>query len=550
MKLDIHRLNDQFRSIRQRHWVGYLSAIVLVAFALGVRLRLQPLFQGFPFLTFIPTIVVIAVICGWRAGVLAALLGGVASWQFLFPPSFFNTPGLLIGMTFYSLTSLIVISLAAAMHFVLDELQASDRHRQQINVELEHRVRERTAELEESNRCLLTEMHSRVQAEAQVRQLQKMEAVGQLTGGIAHDFNNMLAIIIGSLDLARRGMQRDEREEVLRALQRATKGAQRAADLTARLLAFSRQAPLEPKVVDANALLAGMSELLGTTLGAGIRVETALGDHVWPLFADALQLENAIINLCVNSRDAMPSGGRLILSTASTSFAELADAVHAGKDQHPGDYVVIGISDTGKGMSPEIKARAFDPFFTTKETGKGSGLGLSQVYGFVRQSGGHVRLHSVPGEGTLVQLYLPRHIGELVDQPAPMPTPAAAEKQTAGNVVLVVDDEADVRAIAAVALREEGYDVIEASDARHALSLLAANDSIDLLLTDVVMPDMSGRALADQAMARWPRLKVVFMSGYDQQAAMNEGNLAPGASLLKKPFTLDELASRVRAALI
>ncbi|HEV7384975.1 MAG TPA: CHASE3 domain-containing protein, partial [Phenylobacterium sp.] len=322
--------------------------------------------------------------------------------------------------------------------------------------------------LEAANRELAAEAVSRVAAEAQVRQMQKMEAVGQLTGGIAHDFNNMLAIIIGSLDVAKRRLAHDlARAETC--IDNALEGAQRAAQLTSRLLAFSRQQPLAPRVLDANKLVGGMSEMLRRSMGEQLRVETVLAGGLWASFADPGQLENAVLNLCVNARDAMPDGGRLTLETGN---AHLDDAYASQHDEvAPGQYVMVSVSDTGAGMPPEVAERAFDPFYTTKGVGRGTGLGLSQVHGFVKQSGGHVKIYSEPGVGTTVKLYLPRSQSAVQ---AAGPAAASTEQLRAvgEEIVLVVEDEERVRHLSVDALRDLGYTVVQASDAGQALAVL------------------------------------------------------------------------------
>ncbi len=391
-------------------------------------------------------------------------------------------------------------------------------------------------------------MAGRDEAEARVRHLQKMESIGQLTGGIAHDFNNMLAIIIGSLDMAEHRMSSDP-GRARKFLEDAREGAELAARLTARLLAFSRQQPLSPKPVDVSALVARMRELLARALGEQVAVETIVQGDVWNCLIDPPQLESAILNLAVNARDAMPEGGRLIIETGNVSLGE-AYARHR-QEVKPGDYVMISVSDSGSGMAPDVIERAFDPFFTTKEVGKGTGLGLSQVYGFIKQSGGHVALYSEEGEGTVVKLYLPRLI-EIEDMPRRdpcAPTPARLERARGGEVVLVVEDEEKLRHFSTEALTELGYTVLAVPDGPAALDLLAARRDVALLFTDVVMPGMNGRELADAACALIPGLRILYTTGYTRNAVVHNGVLDEGVSLLAKPFTLAELATRVRSAI-
>jgi len=381
------------------------------------------------------------------------------------------------------------------------------------------------------------------QAEAALRQSQKMEAVGHLTGGIAHDFNNMLSVVIGSLDLLQHRLPEDAPER--RHAANAMEAADRAAMLTQRLLAFARQQPLDPRPVNANLLVEGMSELLRHAIGPDIRLEVLTADDLWPTLVDGNQLENAILNLAVNARDAMPGGGRLTIETDNASLDRRYAAAHP--DMEAGDYVAITVSDSGTGMPPEVAARAFDPFFTTKQVGQGTGLGLSQVYGFVKQSGGHVAIYSEPGRGTGVKIYLPRLAAgsgwtEAAKTPASLPTGRQ-------ELVLLVDDELAVRQVTAEALHELNYRVLEADGAGAALAMLAAHGDIALLLTDVVMPQTDGRSLAEEARRRRPGLKVLFTTGYSAAAAQHNGATGPDAPLLGKPYTLAELGRRLRQVL-
>ena len=400
--------------------------------------------------------------------------------------------------------------------------------------------------LADANARLLEEAASREAAEAQVRQVQKMQAVGQLTGGIAHDFNNMLAIVIGSLDLAKRRLHRDvARAEAC--IDSALEGANRAAQLTARLLAFSRQQPLDPRVLDVNKLVGGMSEMLRRTIGENLRVETVLAGGLWRTFADPAQLESAIVNLCVNARDAMPEGGKL---TIETTNAHLDDGYASQNDDvAAGQYVMISVSDTGMGMPPEVIERAFDPFYTTKGAGRGTGLGLSQVHGFVKQSHGHVKIYSEPGVGTTIKIYLPRQTGE--EQAIDVQARPAGELPHAsdGEIVLVVEDDERVRHMSVDVLRELGYTVVQASDAAQALTVLALQPRVDLLFTDVVMPDLDGRRLADMAREARPDLKVLYTTGYTKNAIVHNGMLDADVAFLAKPFTLEQLAVKVRQVL-
>lgn len=397
--------------------------------------------------------------------------------------------------------------------------------------------------LEEGNAALKREMTARESAQGQLRQAQKMDALGRLTGGVAHDFNNMLAIIVGSLDLLLRRMG-DGADAKLRDLAtNALDGAKRAASLTQRLLAFSRQQALEPKVIDPNKIAADMSVVLQRTLGATVEVETVLAGGLWRAFIDQPQLESAILNLAVNARDAMGGAGKITIETANTYLDQAYAATH--EEVEPGQYVMVAVTDTGSGMSAEVMARAFDPFFTTKGGGEGTGLGLSQVHGFIKQSGGHVKIYSEPGVGTTVKLYMPRHTGPL---DAETPAPAAPQGPILCTV-LVAEDEAGVRAFTAEALRELGCNVVEAENAAEALVKLGANPEIAVLLTDVVMPGDNGRKLADEAVRRRPDLKVIYMTGYTRNAIVHNGMLDPGTNLLSKPFTVAQLELELKSVL-
>jgi signal transduction histidine kinase/CheY-like chemotaxis protein len=398
---------------------------------------------------------------------------------------------------------------------------------------LEKMVSDRTHEL-------VDEMTKREQAEETLRQAQKMEAIGQLTGGIAHDFNNMLAIVLGNLDLAKRRLSRGT-AVIEQHLNGAQEGARRAAALTQRLLAFARQQPLAPEPVDVNKLVSGMSDMLHRTLGEAIRIETVLAAGLWRIHADPNQLENAVLNLSVNARDAMADGGRLTIETANSYLDDRYVAEHSGIP--PGQYVMLAVTDTGSGMTGEVAAKAFDPFFTTKQAGVGTGLGLSQVYGFVKQSGGHVKIYSEPGKGTTIKVYLPRQFG--ADGTRPVAERATLPTGDGSVAILVVEDEEGVRRYTTDALRDLGYRVLEADGPTAALKLIDAEPDIAILFTDVVMPDMNGRRLAEAALARRPALKVLFTTGYTRNAIVHNGMLDPGVNLLSKPFTLEDLARKV-----
>ncbi len=417
------------------------------------------------------------------------------------------------------------------------ERDNAERELRTLSETLEQRVQERTHEL-------AAEMKRRSATEEALRQAQKMEAIGQLTGGIAHDFNNMLAIIIGSLDLAARRLARGDRG-IEKYLASAQEGARRAASLIQQLLAFSRQQPLAPTTLDVNKLISDVSELLRRSLGEPIKLNTVLANDLWTIHADRNQLENAILNLAVNARDAMPDGGELVVETANSRLDD-AQAAQAGVSA--GEYVLIVIRDTGAGMPPEVIEKAFDPFFTTKKSGAGTGLGLSQVYGFVRQSGGCVQIESHIGQGTTVRIYLPRYMGP--DAPRPAESEASPIPTGDGHVtVLVVEDEDGVRAHAVSALRELGYNVLEADRASKALEVVDSHPEIRLLFTDVVMPDMNGRRLSEEVTQRRPGMKVLFTTGYTRDAIVHNGTVDHDVSLITKPFTLDELGRKVAEVL-
>jgi PAS domain S-box-containing protein len=410
---------------------------------------------------------------------------------------------------------------------------------------LEERVRERTRALEEEN-------EARRRAEESLHQAQKMEAVGQLTGGIAHDFNNLLTIILGGLDTIGRQISAlpatAASARIGRARDMALHGAQRAATLTTRLLAFARQQPLAPQPVVPNKLVGGMADFLQRTLGETIALETVLAAGLWRAYVDEHQLENVLLNLALNARDAMPSGGKLSIETANCYLDEayvaaLLEPIAAGQ------YVMIAVADTGAGMDAATLERAFEPFFTTKEPGKGTGLGLSQVYGFVRQSAGHVKIYSEPGEGTTLKIYLPRYLGaeELKEV---REGDAESNGAIGAETILVAEDDEALRSFTAEILGELGYRVLDAANGPKALEIVDRGEQIDLLFTDVVMRGgINGRELANEAKRRRPDLKVLFTTGYTRNAIIHHGRLDPGVNLIGKPYTVTELAARIRALL-
>jgi signal transduction histidine kinase/GAF domain-containing protein len=382
------------------------------------------------------------------------------------------------------------------------------------------------------------------EAEESLRQSQKMEAVGQLTGGIAHDFNNLLTGIIGSLDMMQRKLARGQQIDVNAYVSAAMTAANRAAALTHRLLAFSRRQALDPRPVHPNRLILGMEELLRRTLGEAIALEFKEDRNLWLTRCDQNQLESALLNLTINARDAMPQGGKVTIEMAN---AHLEDAHEARlRDVMPGEYIAICVTDTGVGMSPEVMSRAFDPFFTTKPIGQGTGLGLSMIYGFTRQSGGYAKIQSEVGKGTTVKLYLPRYHGEHETSQEPAPTPVALHPSGREEVVLVVEDEQVVRDLVVDLLSEMGYRSLQAVDGPSGLAILLSDVRIDLLISDVGLPGFNGRQLADAACAHRQGLKVLFITGYAHSAAVSNDLLSPGMHMITKPFALDTLAERIR----
>jgi PAS domain S-box-containing protein len=384
------------------------------------------------------------------------------------------------------------------------------------------------------------------QAREALAQLQKMEAVGQLTGGLAHDFNNLLAGISGSLDLIQSRLAQGRLSEVDRFVVAAQGATRRAASLTHRLLAFSRRQTLDPRAVDVNRLVAGMADLINRTVGPSVSVEVVAAAGLWTTLVDANQLENALLNLCINARDAMPDGGRIVIETAN---GWVDDRLAKLRDITAGQYVTLSVTDTGTGMTPEVMARAFDPFFTTKPLGMGTGLGLSMIYGFTKQSGGHTQIYSEVGQGTRVALFLPRHFGKGESptvETAPIQLPRSAE----GRTVLVVDDEPTVRMLISEVLGELGHAAIEAKDGSEGLKILRTRKNVDLLISDVGLPGgMNGRQLADAGKTLKPGLKVLFITGYAENAVIARGRLEPNMHVLTKPFTVDSLVNRVTGLL-
>jgi CheY-like chemotaxis protein len=375
-----------------------------------------------------------------------------------------------------------------------------------------------------------------------LRQSQKMEAVGQLTGGLAHDFNNLLTGISGSLELLQLRISQGRFKDVERYIAMAQGAANRAASLTHRLLAFSRRQTLDPKATNVNRLVSGMRELINNTIGPTIEVQIHEASDLWTTLVDPNQLENALLNLCINARDAMPDGGRIKIETTNCTFDR---ASARERELRPGDYVSLTVSDTGMGMSEEVAQRAFDPFYTTKPLGQGTGLGLSMIYGFAKQSGGQVRIDSILDHGTTISLFLPRHheLENVANQGGERAGSAVAVE---GETVLIVDDEPSVRMLITEVLAELGYNAIEAAEGTSALRVLQSDTRIDLLVTDVGLPGgMNGRQLADFGRVARPSLKILFITGYAEKAVAS-GELEPGMEILTKPFAMDGLAIRIK----
>ncbi|NWC48220.1 response regulator [Pseudomonas edaphica] len=410
----------------------------------------------------------------------------------------------------------------------LVDLSESEQRLQSTLETLEQQVEERTAQLRNNEEAL--------------RQSQKMEAVGQLTGGIAHDFNNMLTGIIGSLELLRRRVARGKLDDLDSLIDLGVTSANRAAGLTHRLLAFSRRQSLDSKPVEINQLVSSMGELLQRSINESIALDMRLTDELWTAEADPNQLESALLNLVINARDAMPSGGSLTVETTNRHLDNVFTAAYG--TLLPGDYVELSVSDTGCGIPESLLGRVFDPFFTTKPIGQGTGLGLSMIYGFARQSHGHVTIHSEVGKGTTVSLFLPRFIGERVADA--VTNPALLPFANAGETVLIVEDDAAVRVLVSAVLKELGYAFVEAGDANTAVPIIESDQRIDLLISDVGLPGMNGRQLAEIGRQLRPELKVLFITGYAEHAAVRGGFLDPGMQLITKPFTFDLLTAKVR----
>ena len=447
--------------------------------------------------------------------------------------------------------TLFLRSYANLLAAAVDRIRVTNEGRnkeEQLRLMLQETVATRTRELTEANDRLKAEAEERGRVEEALRQSLKMEAVGQLTGGLAHDFNNLLAGISGSLQLMNMRVSQGRTAEIGRYMGAAMTSVERAAALTHRLLAFSRRQTLDPKPTDVNRLIEGLRDMFSRTVGPGVKIETSLAPELWATLCDPNQLENALLNLVINARDAMPDGGHVTIETSNCVLADSRGLqIDSLSGRVPnGEYIALFVIDTGSGMAPAVIERAFDPFFTTKPIGQGTGLGLSMIYGFVQQSGGHVLLRSSEGHGATVAIYLPRYMGaevgvETIEGVAHIP------QAEAGVAVLLVEDEPAVRMVMADVLRDNGYTVLEADTGYNALSQIRSPARIDLLLSDVGLPGgMNGRQLADAAREHRPHLKVLFVTGYDEQAALGSGLMAQGMAILTKPFNISSFSAKVQ----
>jgi signal transduction histidine kinase/CheY-like chemotaxis protein len=449
--------------------------------------------------------------------------------------------------TFTEADTLFLRSYANLIAAAVDRIRVANEtreHEARLREELQETVARRTTELTEANAKLQKEAEDRVRVEEALRQSTKMEAVGQLTGGLAHDFNNLLAVISGSLKLIGKRVRQGRISEIYRYIDAATISVERAASVTHRLLSFSRRQTLDPKPIAMNDLIEGMWEILLNTVGPGIVIERGLATALWETICDPHQLENALLNIVINARDAMPNGGHIQIMT-SNSIMSGPDTDDLSIRVPKGEYVELLITDTGSGMTPAVIERAFDPFFTTKHVGQGTGLGLSMIYGFVKQSGGHISLNSAEGRGTTVAIYLPRHINYNDDIEA-NGAPVCSAETKSSLVILLVEDEPFIRLLMADILSEDGYTVIEADNGKAAMRHIFSSARIDLLLTDIGLPDgMNGRQLAEAARQHRAHLKVLFVTGYDEDAAQQSGPMEQGIAILTKPFDPDAFSAKV-----
>ncbi|MBP2291897.1 response regulator [Azospirillum rugosum] len=567
---------DRLITLRLAPAAAHGIALGLVALAAGARLALEPFVTGIvPFVTLFPAVLVAALVGGGAAGLTAWAASALLAWTYLLPATVMSTPPVdgpapgapdAANLALFSLSCLLMVLVAHRLRVAFARLrddeealraraEADAAERRRTTVELERLVGEGTRALEDSNRRLLAEIGERERAEGALARMQRLEAVGQLTGGVAHDFNNLLTVIVGNLDMIARTEGAPDRVRNLSAA--ALAAAERGERLTRQLLAFARRQPLRPEVVDIDRLVREEESLIRRAVGEAVEVRFSLGAGHDHCRIDATQFEAALLNLVVNARDATPAGGSITIATWGTTWGQsLRDPgapQSAPADLPPGRYAVVSVRDTGTGIPPDVLPSVFDPFFTTKDVGKGSGLGLSQVYGFVRQSGGQVRVDSAVGRGTAVELWLPCTGPCTGDVGAPAgtnPADAAAGLRGRGETILVVEDDADVRAMAVETLEGLGYQVLVAGDGLAALAMLAAAARVDLLFTDVVMPKgLGGVGLAHAARGLVPGLRVLLTSGYPARPPDADPPESLPYPLLPKPYRSDALARAIRAAL-
>jgi signal transduction histidine kinase len=518
--------------IRKTKWAGYLFPLPACLLAWAGHLVLSHAgAANLPYLPFFAALVFSTALGGIGPGLLCIIIAELMAHGVFTDPSgalpAHNRP-----------TTLAVIAAGLFITWLVDygttaaiRLHKASRALRAVNETLEARIRERTAAL--------------LEAEENLRQAQKMEAVGQLTGGIAHDFNNLLTAIMGSLERLEARLPDATPDELAPYIAAARDASSRAANLTNRLLNFSRRQPLSPCATDINGLVASMEELISRTISPAIRLNTSPEPDLHATMVDPNQLEHALLNLCINASDAMPDGGQLSIRTGNVSLSAAQASPFGLK---PGEYVTLTVADTGTGMAPDVLKRVFEPFFTTKAPGKGTGLGLSMIYGFARQSGGHTEISSRPGAGTSVTLYLPRHCGQ-ADQPLSLPAPARPEATRLGETILLVDDEPSIRLLAAEVLEEQGYIVHQAANAEGALRILREGPAIDILVADLGLPGLNGRQLAETGRALRPKMKILFITGYGEPTSRPAAPPISAHTLLSKPFPMTALAARVQEML-
>ncbi len=529
-------MRHQAGDLRRFRLLHYGVAVLTVAAALLLQLALQPLMERESFLLFFVAVVIVAWYGGQGPGLLATILAALVI-KFIEPDYWLE----------WDLASITKLGIFIVAGLLISLLSASRKRAaeslRQARDELERQVQERTAELARANEAWQLEIAERKRLEEQLLQAQKMETIGRLAGGIAHDFNNLLTAIIGYSSILLRHCSQDH---PLRAeIEEIEKAGQRAAALTSQLLSFSRKQVLQPRVVDLNSVVTNLERMLRRLIGEDVELVTVLKPELGRVRVDPGQIEQVIMNLAVNARDAMPAGGKLTIETDNVELDEHYAREHVSV--RPGPYVMLAVSDTGCGMDKETQAHIFEPFFTTKERGKGTGLGLATVYGIVKQSGGNIWVYSEPGQGTTFKLYFPCVAGqaEMLTQKT-----ESVSQLRGTETILLVEDDQQVQSLAARVLREQGYKVLETSNGKEALHLAAHYlAEIHLVLTDVVMPGMSGRVLVDHLKSLRPELRVLYLSGYTDDTIVHHRVLDPGASFLQKPFTPQGLARKVREVL-